>query len=178
MSIPPIPLPAALVEWVPVPLLHLLLGEAMAIMQRRHPEIAERLAGLGDTIIRIEPEDLRIAFDLAVGPSPDRPWLQIASCRHPGAAAVIRGSFGTLLDLLEGRSDGDGLFFARALAVEGDMEIVVGLRNALDGEDIDIVEDFLSALGPLGPPLAPVARLLRQAAASPRRVFGAEAGPR
>lgn len=137
------------------------LAEALKVMQSRHPSVFERLAGLGDKLIRIEPRDLPVAFTLAVGPTADRPWLRVASSAR-AETAVIRGSFATLLDLLEGRRDGDGLFFARSLAVEGDMEIVVGLRNAVDGEDIDVVEDLFSVFGPVGLPLSAVARLLRR----------------
>jgi len=41
-----------------------------------------------------------------------------------------------MIELLEGRADGDALFFSRTLTVEGDMEAVVALRNAIDGSEI------------------------------------------
>lgn len=62
----------------------------------------------------------------------------------------MRGHFGALLDLAEGRIDGDALFFRRDLTIAGDTGIVVALRNALDGEDIDILAELDAALGPLG----------------------------
>ena len=54
---------------------------------------------------------------------------------------------------------GDAVFFSRALKVEGDMNVVVALRNALDSEDIDLKADVLRALGPLGTVLARLERL-------------------
>jgi hypothetical protein len=62
----------------------------------------------------------------------------------------------TLFDLMEGRLDGDALFFSRALVIEGNTEVVVALRNALDGEEIDLLDDVLSLFGPFNP----LARLL------------------
>jgi predicted lipid carrier protein YhbT len=154
------PTPASVLAWLPAPLLDAALAEALRVMRRRHPAAFDRLGHLGDKVIRIEPSDMPVSFTLALGTVADRPWLRVA-CPDCSAAAVIRGSFATLLDLLEGRSDGDGLFFARVLAVEGDMELVVGLRNAVDGEGIDVIDDLLSAFGPFGPPLSPIARLVR-----------------
>lgn len=161
----PLPLPTALLGWLPVSLVNAVLAETLALMQCRHPGVFERLAGVGDKIVRVEPDDLPIAFALALGAPPDRPWLRVARPSDSGAA-VVRGSFTTLLDLLQGRCDGDGLFFARTLTVEGDMEVVVALRNAVDGEGIDLVEDLFSVVGPFGPLLAHVARLIASAAAA------------
>lgn len=156
-----LPSPTAVLGSLLASPLNAVLGGALRVMQDRHPAVFARLMELGDNLIRIEPSDLPVALTLAVGGAADRPWLRVASAARP-ETAVIRGPFATLLDLLEGRSDGDGLFFARSLAVEGDMEIIVGLRNAIDGEDIDVVEDFVSALGPFGSALSPVARLARR----------------
>ena len=47
-------------------------------------------------------------------------------------------------------------FFPAPLAIDGDTEVVVALRNALDGEEIDLLDDVLSLFGPFNP----LARLL------------------
>ena len=57
-----------------------------------------------------------------------------------------------LIDLAEGRLDGDALFFSRDLAVEGDTEAVVALRNAVDDAEIDLTADLASMFGPLAGP--------------------------
>ena len=75
------------------------------------------------------------------------PWT-----KTPAADAAIRGALKTLVDLLEGRLDGDALFFSRELAIEGDTEAVVALRNAVDDAEIDLAEDVLSVLGPASRP--------------------------
>ncbi len=54
-----------------------------------------------------------------------------------------------LLALLEGKCDGDALFFSRALTVGGDTEALLILRNALDNEQIILREVACSLFGPL-----------------------------
>jgi ubiquinone biosynthesis protein UbiJ len=66
---------------------------------------------------------------------------------------VIRGHLALLFALGEGRLDGDAAFFARNLVFEGDTEVVLALRNAVDGAGIDIKADFAATLGPLARPL-------------------------
>ena len=69
-----------------------------------------------------------------------------------------------LIELLEGRVDGDALFFSRDLAIEGDTEVVLMLRNAVDSEVIDVLDDLTSVFGPL-------AGLARKAAVGALSVF-------
>ena len=45
-----------------------------------------------------------------------------------------------LLKLMEGRVDGDALFFSRTLNIEGDTEAVLTLRNAVDSADVRLVD--------------------------------------
>ena len=54
-----------------------------------------------------------------------------------------------LREVLEGRLDGDALFFSRDLAIEGDTAAVVALRNAIDNEELDLVSEAMALLGPL-----------------------------
>ena len=68
------------------------------------------------------------------------------------ATATIRGSLPLLIDLLEGRLDGDALFFNRELTVVGDTEAVLLLRNAVDSDEVDVLGDLLSIFGPLAGP--------------------------
>ena len=72
--------------------------------------------------------------------------------------ASIHGPLATLAALLEGKLDGDALFFSRDLTVAGDTEAVVTLRNIIDGAGINIREDVLWAAGPFGRPVKVVAR--------------------
>ncbi len=136
---------------VPPAVLRPALGVAMAAMKRRHPDVFARLAELGEPSYLIDPVDLPLVFLLRL----DRqtPTLTAASSSEGfEATATIRGPLLVLIDLLEGRLDGDALFFSRELVVEGSTEAVVALRNAVDGADIDLLSDALSLLGPFAGP--------------------------
>jgi len=122
-------------------------------MKDRHGDVFERLDGVGEMAFLIDPTDLPFAFELR--PRLDNPALiaiEKPTQLPEGINAAIRGPLLSLLALLEGRVDGDALFFSRELTIEGDTEAVLALRNAIDGAEIDIVADALSPLGPLSKP--------------------------
>lgn len=130
---------------------------AMAAMARRHPGVFERLAPFAGAAFLIDPVDLPIAFVLV--PDAVRPRLRVtATPDSVEAVATVRGTLVTLIALLEGRVDGDALFFSRALRCAGDTEAILTLRNAVDGAEIRVVDDLVQALGPLA---VPARRLLR-----------------
>ncbi len=155
MAIPgqPAPLtPALLAGWAARPLppaaLQPLLTLAMAAVARRHGEVFARLEGLGDCVFLIDPVDLPLDFLLRPTVKPPNLTAVRAGAGGFAPTATIRGSLLSLIDLLEGRVDGDALFFSRALAVEGDTEAILTLRNAIDGAGIDLIDIAASAFGP------------------------------
>ncbi|MEI8395929.1 MAG: SCP2 sterol-binding domain-containing protein [Rhodospirillaceae bacterium] len=121
----------------------------MSALRRRHPGAFERLAELGETTLLVDPVDLPAVFLLRVGSRPSLRACRRDDPRIAESRTRIRGALAVLLDLFEGRIDGDALFFSRALTIEGDTELVVGLRNAVDGEDFDLIVDLGSLFGPL-----------------------------
>jgi len=136
---------------MPLALLQPALKIAMNTIQRRHPEVFDRLSCLEDPIYLIDPVDLPFVFVLC--PDPLLPTLHAErDAIGLDVTATIRGPLMSLIGLLEGTTDGDALFFSRDLVVEGDTEAVVALRNAVDGAEIDVLEDLLAALGPLSRP--------------------------
>ena len=140
---------------------------AMAALVRAHRQVFERLDGLAVPDFMIDPVDLPLRFHLGTAlPSPRLRVLGEDEAPAGPVAATIRGPLPALIDLLEGRVDGDALFFSRTLAVEGDMGAVVALRNAVDGAEISLVDDILRPLGPVG---APARHLLNAGAALYRR---------
>lgn len=153
-SVPPLtPFLLAGLALKPVPpsLLQPFLAFSMRAIEKRHPGLFERVAGLGETVVLIDPTDLPFVFQLTLDPLlPSLTAYADAEGLEP--AATIRGPLMTLVQLLEGRIDGDAMFFSRDLIIEGDTEVVVALRNAVDGAEIDVVEDVLAFLGPLGSP--------------------------
>jgi len=140
---------------------------AMTAMLSRHKSVFERLTDLANPVFLVDPVDLPVSLLLDAGlPAPRLAVLRDGDVPSAPPAAVIRGSLPALIELLEGRTDGDALFFSRSLAVEGDMAAVVALRNAVDGAEIDLVDDLLRPLGPLG---VPARRLVAAATALYRR---------
>ncbi|HYD30246.1 MAG TPA: SCP2 sterol-binding domain-containing protein [Azospirillaceae bacterium] len=123
------------------------LDVMMAFLKRRHPGLFERLEELGDAEVLVDPIDMPACLAMRLGTNPR---LRLVERGTHEAAGTIRGTFAVLLDLLEGRIDGDALFFSRDLVIEGDTEVVVALRNAVDAEEMNLEADLQAALGPLG----------------------------
>ena len=134
-------------------LLQLPVDIAVERSLRHHAKVLRRLPWQEERRILIEPTDLPVAFMLHCHSSLFR--LTVVEKGPAGdAAATIRGPLLILGQLAQGESDGDALFFSRALAVEGDTDVVVALRNAIDDAEIDLIADAL----PLPAPLVPLAR--------------------
>ncbi len=120
----------------------------MAAVAQRHGEVFARLDGLGDCVFLVDPVDLPLDFLLRPGAKPPSLTAVRSGTSEFAPTATIRGSLLSLIDLLEGRVDGDALFFSRALAVEGDTEAILTLRNAIDCAGIDLIDIAASAFGP------------------------------
>lgn len=142
---------------LPPLLLQPAVSAAFAVLMRRYPNIFDRLSGLGSPVFLIDPTDLPIVFELNA--DPQQPNLHVLRQGSENVSAVIRGPLLALVDLMEGRVDGDALFFSRVLTVEGNTEMVVALRNAIDDASIDIKNDILKSLGPLQTPARAVFKL-------------------
>lgn len=138
---------------VPRAALDFVLADAMRHVERQYPRLSQRLAALDGIRVLIDPTDLPIGFDLHV--TEGKATLRVASER-PGdgaVAATVRGKLADLAALLEGRLDGDALFFSRRLAVEGNTEAVVALRNVMESEQVNLSEMLLRRVAPFDPPL-------------------------
>ena len=126
----------------------------------RQPSLFERLGRHCASTYIIDPVNLPIVLRLQ--PDAKAPSLR-AQWRRDGAKGDCRiaGTFLTLLALVDGRRNGDALFFSRDLTVEGDIDAVVTLRNALDDLDVTLVQDILGSAGPLRKPLEAALQLFR-----------------
>jgi len=142
---------------MPPALLQPFLDAALVMMKRRHPGLFTRLEALAGSTFRIDPTDLPFDFVLHLAPAPSLTAVSNDASRDRPTAS-IHGPLLSLIKLMEGKLDGDALFFSRDLVVEGDTEAVVTLRNAIDGAGIDLVEDLAWASGPFAGPLRRAAR--------------------
>lgn len=159
-----------------------LLNRLSAVLVRRHGAMLERLADFAGATCLVVPEDLPMAFLITLRAPPLAPRLHLvdparmdsAGVNHP--RATIRADIATLFELLEGRIDGDALFFSRDLVVEGDMAVVVALRNAVDDAGIDLIADATSMLGPFAAPAERLGRSMSSFAAQLHRRFSSTVG--
>lgn len=150
-DMPDLPRPLLRVALAPLPLLFLqpLLGRTVRHIAGQRPALFNRIGPHTKKSFLIDP--LNMPFAMMLYPDPDRPRLK-AVRRHRAHHwdARIAGSFLTLFDMVDGRLDGDALFFTRELVVEGDTEAVVCLRNALDDLEGSIADDIAAMFGPPG----------------------------
>ena len=146
---------------LPPMLLDPLLDRALARMRRSHPAAFDRLRSLGEMEVEIDPIDLPIVFRLQPGGMRPRFRAHRRGSHLSQPAAALRGSFLMLTALLEGRVDGDAVFFSRGLSIEGDTAAIMTLRYAVDGAAIDILSDLAEAGGPLAAPLHCAVEILR-----------------
>ncbi|NDU93059.1 MAG: lipid carrier protein, partial [Ferrovum sp.] len=149
--ISPVLLLGLVLDKLPVQLVQPVLDGLLRAVLHWHPDCLDRMEEWSQARVLIDPIDLPIAILLL--PNPARPSLQVIRKEKAiEVDAIVRGSLETLVALAEGQADGDTLFFSRELIIEGDTEVVLALRNAIDAAAIDLVEDIAKALGPLGYP--------------------------
>ncbi|MDR2008590.1 MAG: SCP2 sterol-binding domain-containing protein [Alphaproteobacteria bacterium] len=131
---------------VPLSFLQPFLDKSLKIMQEKHPHIFERLSDEELDFI-IDATDLPFVFYLK--PSKSSPVLKaLHRGEHITASATIKGLLSNLLQLFEGNADGDAMFFSNELIIEGSTAASVALRNAIDGEDMNIIADLSQIFSP------------------------------
>lgn len=141
--------PRILFAPLPLPVVQPGLRRVASNVFRCRPELAARLGAHKIKRFLIDPVNLPFAFLLR--PDPENVLLEaIRRWRRVDYDARISGTFLTLLDMVDGRLDGDALFFSRDLQVTGDTEAVVSLRNALDDVEGSLAENVAALYGPPG----------------------------
>jgi len=141
--------PLVLLAPLPLPAIQPELRRIALRVFRDRPQLAARLGPHKCKRFLIDPVNLPFAFVLR--PDPENVLLEAVRRRsRPIHDARIAGTFLTLLDMVDGRRDGDALFFSRDLQVTGDTEAVVSLRNALDDAEANPADDVAGLYGPAG----------------------------
>lgn len=152
-----------IVAWAmrPLPLLPLeiALRRLLAGILARHPDLVGRLDGIEYRRIAVEPDDL--PFVIVLEPRGGSMSLSLfRSHEDTPVHARIRGPLLALIALVDGDLDGDALFFSRDLVVEGDIEAVLALRNAIDDADVDMRTEIAAVCAAYAPPVAALQRRL------------------
>ncbi|MBB4304839.1 putative lipid carrier protein YhbT [Rhodobium orientis] len=154
-------LPRFLLAPLPLPIVQPVLARIVTHVAKTRPEVFERLGACARRRYLIDPTNL--PFVMVLVPDPVRPSLTAyrrgADIAHD---CSIAGTFLTLLDMIDGRLDGDALFFSRDLKLNGDTEAIVTLRNAMDDLEGSIVENVVGALGPASAPAMQALQKLRK----------------
>lgn len=147
----PILLASLALRPLPVKLFTPIAAHILKRIENLYPEIFDRLEVLEHCSFSIVPTDFHCHFVISLDHG--KPKIDV----HPKvessfkADAIISGPLLSLINLLEGRVDGDALFFSREITVEGDTEAVLTLRNAIDSADISLDHIFASQAGPAAP---------------------------
>lgn len=147
----PLLIAGLLIRPLPIGPPEILLRHIARRIQNNHPAILDRLRPLAGRIFLIRPTDLPYEIILTIGEN----QVDFSLVKDGGtvdADVTISGSFRSLVDMMDGQQDGDGLFFSRSLTVTGDTEALLTLRNAVDSDDVDLGQEIFDLLGPLKNP--------------------------
>lgn len=139
-------LPRWLLRPLPLIILQPILQRLIDHLTQERSDLFERLGAQKNKTYLIDP--LNLPFVFLLYPDPTRPKLFACRREHlPKYDARIAATFLTLVNMIDGRLDGDALFFNRDLLIEGDVEAIVVLRNALDDLNGSIVDNLAGHFG-------------------------------
>lgn len=134
---------------LPLPLLQPFLKRVVRSAAQKRPQLFSRLGAHRNKIFLIDPVNMPFVFLLSPDCDNPRLWAKRRMDNIPHDARIA-GTFLTLLGMIDGRLDGDALFFTRDLQIEGDTEAVICLRNALDDLEDNIMDDIAGVFGTVG----------------------------
>jgi predicted lipid carrier protein YhbT len=125
----------------PLPLLPLqvVLQQFASSIISRHPDIPERI-GRSHVLFGIEPVDVPFVIEIALRDGAVKVRL-LRAFDGAGPDARITGTLAALMGLVDGKADGDALFFSREISVTGDIAAVLALRNAVDAAEISLMRE-------------------------------------
>lgn len=124
-------------------LLQIFLNRTLSNLQNHNRGVSDRLSEFYGKRLLIEFLDLPFDLVLNIHQSLTVQIVPHTTAQNCGAFATVRSEFYPLWQLFQGKADGDALFFSRDLSIQGNTELIVALRNALDGVQIDWVRDVV-----------------------------------
>ncbi|MGV3278801.1 SCP2 domain-containing protein [Rickettsiales bacterium LUAb2] len=132
---------------VPTPLIQFFLTYSLKKMHTKYIRIFEKVGESNENSYLIIPTDVPFNFYLVIDKLAPSLTLVEKEDTTIEASATIKASLENLLQMFEGKLDGDAAFFSKDLIIEGSTAAIVALRNAVDGEDINIINDLSDNLG-------------------------------
>jgi len=121
------------------PPVNLLLGAALRRVARLNPDVFDRLGKFQRAALLIAPTEMPVAFRLE--PAADRGRVTVV--RPDDSAPIvarISGPLEELIGLFDGSRDADSAFFSRSIDVQGDIDAVVALHNALEAAELTLAD--------------------------------------
>jgi len=165
----PVLLASQALTWLPAPVLARITPVLMRRIGRVQPRLLANLTAAPPQAILIEPTDVPHRFILRYGGAP--PALDVVRGEPGPVSASVKGPLVALVAMLQGELDGDALFFSRTIAVTGDSNAVVTLRNLVDRDGLDVLLAATSLFGPFDRPARAAVRVVeRQLGAVRNRV--------
>jgi len=126
-------------------LLSLALRRIANRIYQQHPDAAERLEDISGTCFLVTITNL--PFRCLITLYSQHVTVDCNLRYSPRADVSVSGNYQALAQIFEGDADADSLFFSRDIQIQGNIEALVTLRNALDNEDIDIVSELTPLFG-------------------------------
>jgi predicted lipid carrier protein YhbT len=114
------------------------LTASLRRLARQRPAVFERLGQARHASVLLDPVELPICF--LVQPNGLHGRIKIVPTRDVGSDAYIEAPLKVLIDLMEGRLDGDAAFFSSDLWIEGDTATVLNLRNAIEEAEMQVTD--------------------------------------
>lgn len=146
-----------IVSLLPGPILARIVARLVRLMYERHPKLFAAFGELEPAVIHVVPTGMPHRFVISFGAGQTAVRLHQRGDRAQ-PDAIIRGRLSVLIDLLEGRSDGDAMFFTRDLEIGGATNVIVAVRNTLEREEIDMRSEIAALFGPLQRPAEMIGR--------------------
>lgn len=154
------PIVARITKFLPLAPLERLISRAADQIATEHPEFFERLDDYANKSYIVVPTDLDWIAALSFCNNHVQIRLSRSLAAFPNRDVTIKAPILSLLSLMDGKEDGDALFFSRDLTIEGDTEAVLALRNALDDAEVDFLYQCAQIMGPLSKPVETGAKTL------------------
>lgn len=131
---------------IPFFIIQAFLNYSLRKMHRKYPRVFSKISEQEIFSYLIVPTDLPFNFYLII--DKEQPILTVEKKDADiKASATIKATLNNLLEMFQGKLDGDAAFFSKSLIIEGSTVAIVTLRNSLDSENINLLEDFTENFG-------------------------------
>lgn len=106
-------------------------------LRKKHPEAMERLSPTyGKTVYSFFTD---LNYGVLTKITEQKTEVRKYKEKKVEADLILKGKFFDLISIIEGKMDGDALFFSRKIEIEGDTEMLITIRNAFDSSDINLL---------------------------------------